>query len=83
MDFLNERNIRLINGSPYSPHSQGTVERIHREILKGLLYILINILKNFNLKKSLKVVMNNYNNNIHCVTNYTPNEIFYRQMKIY
>ena len=54
-----------------------TVERIHKEIRKGLLYILLEDTKNFNIKKALKKVMNNYNNTVHVVTKYTPNEIFY------
>ena len=57
----------MINGSPYSPHSQGLVERIHKEVRKGLLLILLDNMNDFNLKKSLKIVMKNDNNNVHTV----------------
>ena len=77
INFLTEKKIKLINGSPYDPHTQGSVERIHREIRKGLLCALLEDTKNFDLKKSLKNVMNNYNNNVNIITKYIPLEIFY------
>ena len=30
--LLNKINIKLINGKPYNPHSQGTVERVHKTV---------------------------------------------------
>ena len=67
----------MINGSLYNPHSQGSVERIHIEIRKGLLFLFLDDVQNFNLKSALKIVMNNYNNNVHKVTKNSPNEVFY------
>ena len=80
-NFCRENNIKLINGSPYSPHSQGAVERIYYTIRNMLLCIFLEDQEHFNLEKSLIKVMNSYNKTVHKVTIYTPNEVFYNNNK--
>ena len=36
-NFLNGNDIKLMNGRPYNPNSQGAVERIHITLRKSLL----------------------------------------------
>ena len=67
----------MINGSPYNPHSQGTVERLHNTIRNMLLTFYLENTENFDIEFSLKKVMNSYNNSVHKTTKYTPNEIYF------
>ena len=75
--YLNDNNIKMINGKPYKTRSQGVVERVHRTIRNGLIVKYIENVKKFNLDLSLKIVVNNYNRTVHSVTKFQPNEIFY------
>ena len=72
LKILEKNNIRLINGAPYQPHSQGVVERVHRTIRLSLVAKFIEDTNNLNL-----LCVHHYNNTIHSVTKFTPNEIFY------
>ena len=76
-NYLNDNNIKMVNGKPYKPRSQGVVERVHRTIRNGLIAKFIENIKNFNLESSLKLVVNNYNRTVHSVTKFQPNEVFY------
>ena len=81
MSYLNETNIKMIKGSPYNPHSQDIVERIHITIRKALLSRFLERQINFDIARELPLIMNSYNNSIHRVTKHTPFEIFYSQNK--
>ena len=59
------------------------MERIQKDVRKGLLLYILDNYKNFKLKKAIKYVMNNYNNNTHSVTNYKPNEVFIIHQQAY
>lgn len=72
----------MINGGPYSPHSQGVVERIHLTIRYALLSKFLENKKEFNLANDLPLIMNSYNNTVHRITKHKPNEIFYTQAMI-
>ena len=72
-DYLNSKNIKMMNGSPYSPHSQGVVERIHLTIRYAF------IIKIIYIQKDLPIIMKIYNNTIHRTTKHAPTEIFYNK----
>ena len=69
--------MKIINGLPYNPRSEGIVERIHLAIRNSLLAIYLEDINTFNLETSLYKVMNNYNKSIHNVTLFSPFEVFY------
>ena len=71
----------MINGAPYSPQSQGIVERIHTTIRQALLSKFLDDQTNFDIKKDLSIIMNIYNNSVHRITRHTPNEVFYSENK--
>ena len=74
-NLLEKNNIRLINGAPYQPHSQGVVERVHRTIRYSLVAKFIEDTNNFNLETILPLCVHHYNNTIRSITKFTPNEI--------
>ena len=53
-NYLNNNNVKLINGLPYNPRSQGGVERIHITIRNSLLALYLENSIDFNLELSLK-----------------------------
>ena len=67
----------MINCDPYSPHSQGVVERIHLTIRYALLSRFSEDEKSFDISKELPIVTNSYNNTIHRIIKHLPNEVFY------
>ena len=69
LEYLNNKNAKIINGAPYNPHSQWVVERVHITIRKGLVAEYLDNPTHFNLKKSLALVINTYNKIIHGITN--------------
>ena len=75
--YLKDKNIKLIHGLPYNPHSQGVVERFHKTIKDYLYSIYSDDNENFDLKQCIDIVIKKYNNHKHRSTKYTPNEIFY------
>lgn len=81
INYLQKNNIRLVNGAPYNPRAQGVVERIHITIRNSLLSIFLENLKEFNIERALKKVMNIYNKTKHRITKFTPNEIFFSTNK--
>ena len=76
-NFLNKNDTKLVKGSPYTPHSQGVVERIHITIRKALINKFLEDQNNFDIETELPLIMNTYNNTIHNTTKHTPYEIFY------
>ena len=75
--YLKEKNIKFIHGMPYNPHSQGVVERFHKTIKDYLYSIYSDDKDNFDLRRSVDIVVKKYNNHKHRTTKYTPNQIFY------
>ena len=67
----------MVKGNPYQPHSQGVVERVHITLRKALIVNYLENLNNFNIESALPLIVNIYNNTVHSVTKYTPNEILY------
>ena len=59
-NYMNENNVKLINGLPYNPRSQGIIERLHLTIRNNLLAIYLEEINSFNIESSLHKVMNNY-----------------------
>ena len=82
-NYLLKNNVKMIHGLPYNPRSQGSVERIYLTIGNALLSIYLENINSFDLEFALSKVMNNYNNIVHSITKFTPNEIFLTIMKIY
>ena len=58
-NILEHNNIKMINGRPYQPHSQGVVERVHRTIRTGLVARYIENPNNYNIEDSLSIVVTN------------------------
>ncbi len=74
--LLNKYNIKLINLKPYNPHSQDTVEKVHKTVKAMLICKYLENKQKFNLENSLKLVVDVYNDTKHRTTLFTPNEIF-------
>ena len=81
INYLNSNKIKLINGHRYNPRSKRAVERIHTSIKNILLGIFLNDINDFNIEIALLKAVNIYNNNIHRITKYSPNKIFYSNNK--
>ena len=79
--YLTEKNIKIVNGRPYNPWSQGAVERIHVTIRRELISKFLENINNFNLEESLKKTITNYNRIKHRVTKYSPIEVFFSNEK--
>ena len=74
-NFCIKENIKYINGIPYYPHSQGTIERFHYTIKKYLAKEFIsNDYQKFNFSEVRIKVMNFYNNKNHRLIGMTPNQ---------
>jgi len=76
-NLLNKYKIKHIRGRPYNPHSQGTVERVHRTVRNGIICKFLENKKDFDLKFALKEVVNSYNNLKHRTILYKPKDVFY------
>jgi len=76
-NLLEKNNILFVHGKPYNPHSQGTVERVHRTVRTALICKYLESKNNFDLVRSLKEVQNSYNNLIHSTTLKKPKEVFF------
>ena len=75
-NLLNAENIDLILGKPYNPHSQGTVERVHRTVRNALVCKYLENKEKFNLVNSLNEVVTIYNSMRHRTTKYKTITIF-------
>jgi len=74
-NFCIKENIKYINGIPYNPHSQGTIERFHYTIKKYLAKEFItNGYQKLNFSEVRIRVMNFYNNKKHRLIGMTPNQ---------
>ena len=76
-DFCNMYNIKFLHGSPYSPHSQGIIERFNYTIKKD---VSKEFLANNNNKLDFNEVrfkiINYYNNKKHRILGMSPNEAY-------
>ena len=69
--------LNLNYGLSYFPDSEGVVERFNKTIKDYYLYIIYSDYKNnFDLRRSIDIVVKKYNNQIHRPTKYTPKQIF-------
>ena len=82
-NYLIENDIKMINGLPYNPRWQGSVERIHITIRNSLLSLYLENINAFNLEKSLKKTMNVYNKTIHRMIYILRMKFSIVQMKIF
>ena len=67
----------MVNGLPYNPRFQGTVERIHITLRNSLLSLYLENINSFDIENALFKTMNIYNKSIHRITKFSPNEVFY------
>lgn len=65
----------MINGLPYNPYAQKTVEKLHNTIRNILLAIYLVNIQSFNIEFSIIKVINIYNNSNHKTTKFSLNEI--------
>ena len=70
-NLLESNNIKFIHGKPYNPHSQGTVELVHRTVSDGLICKYLENTKKFNLNNSLIQVVVDTVINLHGNENYS------------
>ena len=75
-NLLNAENIDFIHGKTYDPHSQGTVERVHRTVRNALVCKFLENKEKFNLVNSLNEVFTIYNSLKHTTTKYKSITIF-------
>ena len=76
-DFCIKYNIKFLHGAPYSPHSQGIVERFNYSVKKYLSKEYIsNNCKNLNFEEIKFKVINYYNNKKHRILGISPNEAY-------
>ena len=73
--FCNNNNIRLIAISPYTPNSNGKVERMNREIRRKIKAGLIRN-NDYIWAPRLQTYVNNINNQVNATTKLTPNQLW-------
>lgn len=76
-DFCMKKNITMVHGLPYKPHSQGVVERLHKTIRGGIILSKFVQQNKFNLEMCIDIINKIYNQTINTVTEFSPNEIFW------
>ena len=52
-NLLNKYKIKFIRGRPYNPHSQGTVERVHKTVRNGIICKFLENQRDFDLNFAL------------------------------
>ena len=73
---MNFNDIKFIHGIVGKPHSQGVCEHVLRTIKTGLKVKKLEHKNNFNIQLEIEEIIKVYNNTLHNVTKYTPNEVF-------
>ena len=71
-NFCTNNDIKIINGKPWHPQSQGACEVCHKEIKKFIYTKFYEGKDNFNLNKSLADIINIHNNKKHSITEEVP-----------
>ena len=77
--FCNDLNIKLIHSKPRHPQTNGAIERLHREIKKGLLIEKLSKKDKYNIKIAIINVVFSHNNTINRTTKYKPIDLFYNK----
>ena len=77
--LCNELNIKLIHSKPRHPQTNGAIERLHREIKKGLLIDKLTKKDKYNIKIAIINVVFSHNNTTNRTTKYKPIELFYNK----
>ena len=70
--FCIDNNIKIINGCPRHPQSQGAVESFNKYIISKLQCFKLEEKKNFNINKDIDNDIKIYNNNMHSITRIEP-----------
>ena len=84
---MDSKNIEIVRGLLYNPHSQGSVERLYQTLKKSLFanyneYLSDNNKKgNFDIKNSILNICKNYNSMKHSATHYPSIKIFFSDNK--
>lgn len=76
MNFFESKNIILVKGMVYNPHSQGLIERAHRTVKNALICQYLENKNEFDFDESLNIVVNRYNNMLHSTTKKNPEKFF-------
>ena len=77
-EFCDHRNIKMRQGRPFHPRSQGAVERLNHFVGESLSLAFQNFQakkkddERFEMENVLKAFVNNHNKNVHTVTGYRP-----------
>lgn len=71
---LEDRNIKHLTSKPYTPTSQGYIERFNGT-LKSMINKLMTASSDNNWKDDLPILIENYNDSIHDITKKAPNEV--------
>ena len=75
-NFCNDNNIKLVNGAPYHPQSQGAIEAYNKNIVQKLTLFKIEKKNKFNLIEDLEHANLIYNNTTHSSTKISPIKAF-------
>ena len=76
-EFCENHNIKILHGAPYSPHSQGIVERFNYTIKKYLCKEFIANNRNFLIFENIKFkIVNFYNNKKHRILGMSPVDVY-------
>ena len=78
--YCEQKGIKFIHWLPYRPHSQGVVERVHREIKKGLELLKEDMKKKFNIDFALSEVIINKNKRKSIFPDYAPKDLFFKNL---
>ena len=75
--------VKLINGRPYHPQSQGSVESFNRYLKKKILEMFLEKKEDFNLQNAIKLFLEEYNcRKTHSSTQQIPTVLFHCKSEI-
>jgi hypothetical protein len=74
LKYLYENNIKVINSTPYTPKTNGCIERFNRT-LKSIIFKTISNNESKHFVNYLEDIIHNYNNSYHSTIKNTPNNI--------
>ena len=76
-DYCKNNNIELIQSGVRHPTTNGVVEVVHKDIKNSLLAEKLKFKKNYDLNFSISNAARAHNTNIHSITKYSPEYLFY------
>ena len=76
-EYCKCKNIKLIYSGVRHPTTNGVVEAVHKDIVSSLTAEKIKNNKNYDLNFSISNAVRAHNHNIHSVTKYSPEYLFY------